>query len=347
MTAGGSTYRAAVVGCGRIGCGFDDDPKRTAVSTHAKAYAAVPGFELVALADADGERAALYASRYGCASYVDADRLFARERLDVVSICTPNDTHREIAEAAVAAGVRAVFCEKPLADTLAAADAIVDRCREQDVLLLVDHQRRFDPLHQKAAALIRDGGLGEPQQATCYYTAGIANTGTHLLDLLRLLLGEATTVRAFPSRAESPNPADPNFDGWIEFHSRATAALQALDVAAYTIFEISILGTGGRLRLTGHGYDVEWEVAAPSERFGGYRELRAAPAPFDRPGEPEFMLSAMEHLRDCLDGGAEPLSSGEDGRAALELVIAMHESAAGGRQISLPVLESPLVVASR
>ena len=98
-----------------------------------------------------------------------------------------------------------------------------------------------------ARAQLHNGGLGELQQVTCYYTAGAANSGSHLFDLLRLYLGDAAWVQGRESRNPSRSADDPNLDGWIGFRSGAVAAIQACDVAAYMLFELTLLGTTGRL----------------------------------------------------------------------------------------------------
>ena len=115
---------------------------------------------------------------------------------------------------------------------------------------------------------MRAGSLGRIQQVTCYYTAGVANTGSHLFDLLRFYLGEVKWVQGRLSVNPSPNPADPNIDGWLGFDNGAVAALQACDVNAYLILEICLLGTRGRLRVKSSGFELELEEARDSQIFG-------------------------------------------------------------------------------
>lgn len=343
------TYRAGIIGCGRIGCGFDDDPRRGYVSTHAGAYVRTPGVELVALCDVNPQALDRYGEKFGVRGrYADFDQMLAAERLDIVSICTWNNTHRELVEKAVDAGVKAVFCEKPIAESLSAADAMIQKCSEHNVILMIDHQRRFDQLHQEVAAYLRDGRLGRIQQVTCYYTAGVANTGTHLFDLLRFFFGEAEWAQGIHSRNRSGRAEDPNIDGWLQMKDGPLVALQSCEVQSYTIFEVDILGTLGRLRLAFPGFGIQYEGVAPSPRFSEYRELRleAPPTAHTEPGE--FMLQAIVHLLNCLERGERPPSSGLDGRRALEIICALRESAeAHGRRIGLPLESSPITVQSR
>ena len=343
------TYRAGIVGCGRIGCGFDDDPHRGYVSTHAGAYVRTPGVGLVALADVDQDKLSRYGDKFGVPHrYTDYLEMLDREQLDILSICTPNNTHLDLVRAAVERSVKAVFCEKPIADSLSAASEMIRLCAERKVLLMVDHQRRFDPFHQRISAFIRGGNLGRIQQVTCYYTAGVANTGSHLLDLLRFYLGDVMWVQGRHSRNPAPNPQDPNLDAWLGFADGVVTAIQACDVRAYLIFEVSVLGTRGRLRVTSSGFDIEFEEARESERFAGYTELFPASPPVSPAGSHEFMLFAIAHLLECLRTGQEPICSGQDGRAALEVICALRESAdADGRRIGLPLDHSSITIQSR
>ncbi len=344
-----SRYRAGIVGCGRIGCGFDDEPARGYTATHAGAYAQTPEVDLVALADVDSAKVERYAEKYGVPGhYGDYRAMLAGEELDILSVCTWNDTHREIVEEAVEAGVKAVFCEKPIAGDLKDAEVMIRHCTEAGVVLMVNHPRRFDRFHQEVAGYIRSSGLGPIQQVTCYYTAGVANTGSHLFDLLRFFFGEVDWVSGLVSRNPSANPEDPNIDGWLCFEGGLLASVQACEAAAYTIFEINILGTRGRFRLTSHGFDAEFEQARESRRFNGYRELVRDVPPLNPNGPREFMVQAVSHLLECLENSQDLVSSGKDGLQALEIICALRESAEDeGRRMRLPLFESRIAVHSR
>ena len=129
--------RAAVIGCGRIGCGFDDDPNRTQVSTHAGAYQRTADVDLVAFADLDPAKLEKYGDKFGVAGrYEDYRRLLRQEKPDLVSICTWSGSHGDILRDAADAGVRGIFCEKPMADTPADARAMSRLCEDRGVVLL-------------------------------------------------------------------------------------------------------------------------------------------------------------------------------------------------------------------
>ena len=151
-------YRAAIVGCGRIGCAFDDDPRRGYVSTHAGAYKRTPGVELVALSDIDAARLHKYADKFEvCGRYIDFRDMLATERVDILSICTWAGTHRELVDAGVEAGVEAIFCEKPLATNLSDArgGAQASTCAANHPVAGVSRGRCWTPHYSPHFALRR------------------------------------------------------------------------------------------------------------------------------------------------------------------------------------------------
>jgi len=344
----GGKYRAGIVGCGRIGSEFDDDPLRKTVSTHAGAYTVNNDIDLVAASDLDSKRLAKCGKRWGIPSlYPDYREMLKEQKLDILSVCTWNSTHLDIVREAVSSGVKAIFCEKPIADSLNHADEMIKVCKENGVILQVDHQRRFDRTHQEIRDFLQTGRLGRIQQVTFYYTAGIANTGSHMFDLLRFFFGDVEWVQAVDSSNQSPNPKDPDFDGVLRFKNGVSCTVQACDVRDFLIFEMACIGTEGRLNITRSGFGVEYYGVKESELFSGYKELFPAALPFHADSSRNFMVNAVIHLVKCLKEGRQPVSSGEDGRSALELICAFHESAKlDGLKVSLPLHDSQISIQS-
>jgi predicted dehydrogenase len=330
-------HRVALVGCGRVGAEFDDDPLRTEIATHAKAWATVGGADFVAAADPDADKLAKTVATYGVKGFSDVAKMLAETNPDVVSIATPPHTHRAITELCIAAKTKVIRCVKPIAGTIADARAMVDACREAGVLLVIDHQRRFEPRHRAAREFVAGGGLGEIQAAVFTYGAGIANTGTHALDLMRAFLGNAEWAEGYASRNLSHKDDDPNIDATIRFENGVLGRLVAVDVDSWASFDLDVLGTAGRLKVLKYGFRFEYDAVGPSDLFSGYNELFVADEmPFQFPERVSPMLAGAEHILECLDAGVQPLSSGEDGLAALELIDALLRSAAAdGERVNL------------
>src|SRR6476469_5986815 len=119
-------YRAAVIGCGKIGSELSVDPfLKGDVFTHAEAYTRCAKTELVALCDSDPAKLGVAAKLWGTgATYSSAADLVAKEKLDVLSICTPTATHGEVLRSVLDSSnpPRAILCEKPLGMTLAESE---------------------------------------------------------------------------------------------------------------------------------------------------------------------------------------------------------------------------------
>ncbi|HEY3109747.1 MAG TPA: Gfo/Idh/MocA family oxidoreductase, partial [Chloroflexota bacterium] len=161
-------YRAGVIGCGAIGSSIEDDLREASFRIgrpygHAPAYRALPRTALVAGADLDAGRRRAFAERWDLPAervYADYREMLEREELDVVSVATPTPLHAEMALAAVEAGVRAIFLEKPIASSLADADRVVAACARAGVPLAINHTRRGDLAYRRARQLIDEGAIG-------------------------------------------------------------------------------------------------------------------------------------------------------------------------------------------
>jgi UDP-N-acetylglucosamine 3-dehydrogenase len=273
--------------------------------------------------------------------YLDYREMFRRETPDAVSICTWSGTHAVVVRDAVAAGVKAIFCEKPMADSAIDARAMNTLCDSRGVTLLVNHKRRFSSFHQDVAAFLRAGRLGAIQQVTVYYVSGVANTGSHLFDLLRLYFGDVAWVETRMSHRRSPLADDPNVDGTLWFDQGFPVVLQACDTSSFYVLEIVILGADGRLTVkTGTHDAVIWEEARPSEYASEYRDLVVAASPLPPvEARPQIMLAGVANLVACLEQTAAPLSSGMDGVRAVEMFEAVKASAARDGERIVPGAE--------
>ncbi len=342
-------YNAAIIGCGRIASDFDDDPKMLksyGISTHAGAYIDNPNIELVAAADISDKQLDKFSKRWRVHRlYKDYKELLKKEEIDILSICTWNTTHLEILEEAAKNNVKAVFCEKPISNSLENADRMVEIAQKHNIALLVDHRRRWDVLYEKIREYIKAGHLGDIQQVSCYYTSGIANTCSHLFDVLRMFFGEISRVCAW--NKNDLNKDDPDMDGYIIFENGATATLQSLDARYYSLFEFDIYGTEGRLRIEDNGFKVSyWEKRDSTESLG-YTALFQSDSPI-RITQKAIMKNAVENMVECISSEAAPAGSGIDGVKSLEIICAFHASAKNGnRPVDLPLKGRDVTIISK
>lgn len=139
--------RFGLVGCAVIG------------PLHAEAITSLPDAQLDAVTDIVPERAEILAARYGARAYTDMNVMLARERLDVVTICTPSGMHGEHACCAMCVGCH-VIIEKPMEIRLDAIDEMLRVQQERGVKLAVISQHRFDPASQQVRTLVNEGAFG-------------------------------------------------------------------------------------------------------------------------------------------------------------------------------------------
>jgi hypothetical protein len=152
-----------VIGVGRIAAEFEDN--------HIKAYLGCKDTEIKALCDINIGKAYDCAERYklNCNFYEKVSDI--HEPLDIISICTRPETHFDVLERIVdIPELKAIYCEKPIATLLSDAEMMIKSCKIRDIILQINHQRRF----------------GRSQFS---FARGMENTGTHAFDLLRIYFG--------------------------------------------------------------------------------------------------------------------------------------------------------------
>lgn len=336
--------RCAVIGCGRIGCGFDDQSRRE-IRTHAGSYFKNPNTKLVALCDVDKSKLKKYGKKYNITGlYTKSSEMFMKEHLDCVSICTLVDTHLDLVKEAVNYGIRGIFIEKPISNSLKNAKKIIEICKEHNVTLVVDHQRRFDPLYHYIRKFIKQK-LGEIQLVNIYYGSGIANTGSHVFDMIRMMFGEIVSLQGNISKNNSGNKQDPNMDVLLKLEIGANCRLQALDVRNYGLLEMDILGTRGRLKLNLTTNDIEYFKIRVGD-YLVYKDLIKSNIVVKRSNLSPIQLG-VKNLVNCLQFNKRPLCTGEDGYKSLELIIASIQSSKLSRKLKTPLLNNEYKISSK
>lgn len=271
--------RFGLIGCGGIG------------RWHARSLATLPGVKLVGVTDPNPEAVAKAAAMSGGRALPTLEMLLAQRDIDIVTVCTPPDSHAAIVEAAAAAG-KHVLVEKPLAPTLAAADRAIAACAAAGVQLGVVHQQRARSATQAAHRLVADGALGSAVLATATHTwfrsqaqfdqeswRGGASAGSgflldqcvHAVDLLVWLLGEPRWVSGTTPALVLRGHGEDTVVATIGFASGALATLAASTAANRARDDIALefAGTSGGFRIEIRDYDNAEIVAlsiAPSPR---------------------------------------------------------------------------------
>jgi predicted dehydrogenase len=341
-----SKFRVGIVGCGQIASTFEDDPLREHPCTHAGAYVTVKGVNLVSAADIDESKLHMFSKKWGVSSiYTDYTDMIEKEKLDIVSVATPTPTHSEITIKAAECGVKAIFCEKPIASSLDEADKMINVCEREGTILLINHTRRWDPNYHKIKQYVKNY-IGGTISVTGICRSGLLLNGTHLFDMLRFIVGDVDWVFGSVEKSETTKSiTDPGGAGYLYFKNGAHGYVDSSSQKNYHIFEVDVLGMKGRARVSDDGRNVEFWKAEKSKKYGGYNELASQKITTSR--KKNSMVAAVENLIECIEQDKECLCTGEDGRAALELALAFHESDRLGKKVKLPLKNRRLRVISR
>jgi len=311
-----------------------------------RAFAAHPDCQVVALVDTARERRQVFAERYGIEKTCDTvDQLLADEIPDIVSTSIPVGHNHAVVTTCARAGVKVVSCEKPIAPTLADADAMVRVCREHGTAFACGTAHWEIDYLPDIAAWIRAGNIGPLTAAAIPggLPREVSGSGCVQLTMLRLLTGmEVEWVEGFIL---------PREEGWL---APEGASDEEIDSPAY-----------GRLGLSG---GIICEVLPPQDEYipcrisvtGEEGQVWAGTpqsvfvkgkGPSSTPVHPDFLEEKwsddfFRHIAERLMravGKDEAECSGHDYRQALEIAIAIKQSAARGNQrISLPLEDRSL-----
>ncbi len=315
--------RVGIIGCGRI-----------ARSAHIPNYLRA-GARVTAIADIDSNALKEVGERYDIeAKFLDYHELLEEDHIDAVSICTPPETHRDIAVEA-ARHRKHILCEKPIAATVGSAREMIDASRRAGVVLMVGHNLRFLPNHERAKELVKLNRIGRVLFARAQWVAEpqwprdigvLLDAGTHLADLLRWIFKEVEAVariKANDSGVDSRGIVGLRFKGGVLGEISALyAPLEHMESMA-GLRVVEIIGERGR---------IVSDLFGPSLRY--YREgslmcrlrgeLTITPR-FD-PRNPTAALAYSykreieAFVRSALKGAPPPIT-GEDGLAALKIVL--------------------------
>ena len=321
------TYKAGIIGLGFIGGGDQVSGDRIGQrvdqmdGTHREALAGNPRIALAAGASRDAGRRERFAARTGARTYADWREMLGKERLDIVSVATFAGQHAEAVEACADRGIRAIYCEKPMATRLTDADRMLAACERSGSLLTFNHNRRFNPNYRRLRDFVADGGLGDLTSVTLQWGTGrLGNVGTHHIDAARMVTGrEALAVSGTLDLSGRPDCRGPEFrdpGGWgtVRMTGGLMMLVNAPDFGAGPP-QVVVNGTKGRALAGGDGMELEWWDGR-RESWPGLR------------GEAKSMDRAVAEVVAWLDADGKQAfpCSPADALRTLEVIVGFHAS---------------------
>jgi myo-inositol 2-dehydrogenase/D-chiro-inositol 1-dehydrogenase len=321
--------RVGIVGAGNI------------ANFHADAFRFVPDAEVVAVASLDGEQGRALARRCGVPNvFADYRELLRLPDLDAVTIACPNDLHARMTIDAAGSG-KHVICEKPMALNLEECDAMIEACLKAGVLLLYAEQFLFAPKYVHAKMMTDEGALGHlyyVRHSWCHdgphsdwfwdveRSGGgvLMDMGCHSIALARWVFDKAP-IESVSAELGTFVHGDRTSG---EDHSVCLLHFAGERMALVENSWAHINGADERAELYGsEGLTVAdlWQGSSPTTTHGWTEEVWKRGFP-----------NEMEHFVRCMRGDEQPRSTGEDGRAVLEAIMAAYAAAGRGDSVSLP-----------
>ena len=208
-----ATYRAAVIGLGYAGALVDANIPRYSFRnpySHAAAYSYIEETELVAGVNRGEERRREFTKRFGVThTYEDYREMIEKEKPDILSIAAPTSVKAEMIMFAVEHGVKGIYCEKTLATSLEEADRVAAVLRASKVAFNWGAERRHHSGFIRLREAIARGDIGEPRFTAVYNRSDLMKHGSHMFDLVPMLLGDPAPCWVEGHLVEHGEPLDP------------------------------------------------------------------------------------------------------------------------------------------
>lgn len=320
-----NAVKFALVGCGRI-----SQVHLTTLGNEARA-------DLIAVADVDASAAEGAAEAYSAKAYTDPVRMFEAEKPEAVILCSPPNTHRELAMAALASGSH-VLCEKPLAITVEDAQAMVDAAREADRTLMMASKFRYMDSIIKARAILQSGILGEVilfENEFCAHVdmrnrwnsvasvsggGVLIDNGSHSVDVVRYLCGPIQSLQALRGKQWQEIEVEDTCRVFARCEDGTTASIDlSWSIHKESAHFIHIYGTAGTLEIGWQGSRYRQSSQLDWVPFGSpYNK-------FDAVG------SQLANFIDTLQGKGRPRITTEDALESVRVVQSAYASAEQNR----------------
>ena len=246
---------AAIIGCGRVASSFDDDKKLKNIhgwTSHARMYKSHVKTNLVAACDSDNKNALKFKRKWKVKVYTNFKKMIKEKKIDILSICTPVNTHYNLIKEAISNNIKIIFCEKPFTDNLQKSLELRRLINKHKVIFAINHRRRWEKLYFNINNLIKKKTIGKVIQVNCLYSGGIANTGTHLIDILIYLFGDIKYLNT----SDTNKKKDPDVNVYLKFKNNINCNLIPFWSKKLSFFEIIIMGEKGKIEIKNNGHNI-------------------------------------------------------------------------------------------
>ena len=308
-------YRAAVIGCGQIGAGYDDGDSES-VLNHARAYDSHSSMSLVAVMDKDPSRARFIAERYDSKPYDNFEELLKEQSPDIITISVPTEFHYAYLLTALKFNPAAVIAEKPLSDSLERSEEILNLYAKKEIPLFVNFMRRYDLTMIKFRQDLLSGKFGKILNASFRYAKGILHNGSHALDLAHYLFGKAEDCSVLGA-VNDFDKNDLSLSVFIRYERCPSVFFIAGDERCFSMFEVDVLTEKKRFIFEESGLKLREYEAREHENLLGYKFLNQIER--KNTNLKTSLLALMDNVVNHIEKRKPIISSGADAFEAQKL----------------------------
>ncbi|VAV97071.1 hypothetical protein MNBD_ALPHA01-1392 [hydrothermal vent metagenome] len=305
-------FSVLIIGCGAIAGGYDeDDLSGPNILTHAKAFNFHHGFNLAGCMDTSEEVAQNFSRTWGVNKvYSRLDQALDNQHFDIISICSSTASHEGYLRQLQDYQARLIFCEKPITDNFDTAREMTELYQDN---LAVNYSRRFNPAVRQLAQDISQGKYGRFNSGKAIYNKGLYNNGSHMTDLLHMLLGPLL-VKEGGGIIHDFWPGDPTVSAELTTASGAAIDMTGTDMRQGMTFDLTLEFEQARIILDDFSRRL---IIKPSD----------GPEMTVETGLNRAMLHAVSNIYDHLTGGAVLFSTGENALSALKVCAEIRQKA--------------------
>jgi predicted dehydrogenase len=306
-----SKLRAAVIGVGYLG------------TFHVQKYLALPEVELIGVVDTSLARASALATQYGVTATTDYRTLLGG--VDLVSIVTPPDTHFSIARDCLAAGVH-VLVEKPVTETVAQAEALIELAAARGRVFQVGHLERFNPAVLALRPLVIAPTRIEARRLARYKDRGtevdvVLDMMIHDIDIVLSLVPSPLATIVASGRTVVTNSTD-IADAQLTFLNGCVAELSASRVHLEAVRAMNVYLPDTYLSIDFANHALLIGALDAHGRKGEGRDLALETQPLERS---DALMDEIRSFVQAVVQGTTPTVSGEDGKRALAVAVAISQ----------------------
>ncbi len=337
--------RIALVGCGRIS------------ANHFESIAKIDGLQLSAVCDVVESRAREAGEKWSVPWFTSYETMLADATCDAVAIATPSGLHPAQGILAARAG-KHVISEKPMAITLASADALVTACDDAGVHLFVVKQNRLNATVQLVKRALDKGRFGRlflanttvhwtrpqeyydqaPWRGTWEFDGGaFMNQASHYVDLMQWLVGPVESVMAKTATLSRQIEAEDTGAAVLKFRNGALGVIEVTMLTYPKNLEgsFTLIGEKGTVKVGGTAVNriENWSFADQDPDDAEVERVNTDPPSVYGFGHEPYYRNVLKVIR----GEAVPDTDGRGGRKSLELILGIYESAKTGHEVLLPL----------